>query len=58
MAQGGQINRTEVDLPFFMPPIESPDVIDLSSNPSDFYDASVRPLHHSILGRNYCFEVG
>nr|CAB3262185.1 uncharacterized protein LOC100178487 [Phallusia mammillata] len=57
MAQGGPSRSVDVELPFFMPSIESPDVIDLTEESSDFENAAVRALHHSILGRNYCFEI-
>nr|XP_018670524.1 probable Ras GTPase-activating protein isoform X3 [Ciona intestinalis] len=56
MAQGGP-PKPEVELPFFMPAIESPDTLDLTSSPSDYDGAIVRPLHHSILGKDHCFEV-
>ncbi|CAK8674687.1 unnamed protein product [Clavelina lepadiformis] len=57
MAQSSNLRNTEVELPFFMPAIESPDAIDLSNCSSQFQDGIVRPLHHSILGRDHCFEV-
>lgn len=56
MAQGGTSRSVDVELPFFMPSIESPDCIDLTED-SEFENAAVRALHHSILGRSYCFEA-
>jgi len=58
MQQGGSSSRTaDTDLPLFMPSIESTDAIDLTADLSEFEHACVRSLHHSILGRDYCFEV-
>uniref|UniRef100_H2Z2B5 Ras/Rap GTPase-activating protein SynGAP-like PH domain-containing protein n=1 Tax=Ciona savignyi TaxID=51511 RepID=H2Z2B5_CIOSA len=56
MAHGGP-PKPEMDLPFFMPSIEQPDALDLSSAPTDYDGAIVRPLHHSILDKDFCFEV-
>lgn len=55
MSQGGNARPPDSDLgsTFFMPTIESPEMLDLTNEE----EAIVRPLHHSILMKEHCFEV-
>lgn len=54
MSQGiGNKPESEIGLNFFTPTIESPEMLDLTVED----DAVIRPLHHSILGKEHCFEV-
>lgn len=54
VSQGlGAKPESEIGSNFFIPTLENPEMLDLSVKD----DAVVRPLHHSILGKEHCFEV-
>ncbi|XP_039270186.2 uncharacterized protein LOC120344922 isoform X3 [Styela clava] len=53
VGQGGKQPESDIGTTFFAPTIETPDMLDLTGEE----DAIVRPLHHSILGKEHCFEV-